>query len=81
MRGIWICCLIGGITLVQAKSQTPAKIQLKRTCSRCHSLDVVRAQHLSRAEWEQELVKMTVMGAKIENPGALLDYLAKYYGR
>ncbi len=54
--------------------------ELKRTCTRCHSLDVVRAQRLSREEWENELDKMSSMGAKIRNRAALLDYLTRKYG-
>ena len=54
--------------------------ELKRTCARCHKLDVVRAQRLSREEWERELDKMTSMGAKIGNRAALLDYLTRKYG-
>jgi hypothetical protein len=52
---------------------------LKRTCSRCHSLDVVRAQRLTREGWADELRKMEHMGANIRNKGALLDYLARTY--
>ncbi|MEO8130800.1 MAG: hypothetical protein ABJF23_09340 [Bryobacteraceae bacterium] len=54
--------------------------ELKRTCTRCHNLDVVRAQRLSREEWEMELAKMSSMGANIKNRAALLDYLTRKYG-
>ena len=54
--------------------------ELKRTCTRCHGLDVIRAQRLSREEWERELDKMSSMGAKIRNRAALLDYLTRRYG-
>ena len=54
--------------------------ELKRICARCHGLDVVRAQRLSREEWERELDKMSSMGAKIRNRAALLDYLTRKYG-
>ena len=54
--------------------------ELKRTCGRCHNLNVVRAQRLSREEWEQELKKMTSMGARIKDRAALLDYLVLTYG-
>jgi hypothetical protein len=54
--------------------------ELKRTCTRCHNLDVVRAQRLSREEWETELNKMASMGAKIKDRAALLDYLMRKYG-
>lgn len=54
--------------------------QLKRSCTRCHRVDVVHAQHLSKHEWDLELDKMTAMGAKIADREALLDYLVKKYG-
>jgi hypothetical protein len=65
--------------LAFALTISPAK-DLKRSCTRCHTLEVVRAQHLSREEWQQELNKMTAMGAKVSNREALLDYLSKKYG-
>lgn len=54
--------------------------QLQRSCTGCHRLDVVKAQHLSRWEWSRELDKMTSMGAKIERRKALLDYLTRNFG-
>ncbi|HUS08019.1 MAG TPA: hypothetical protein VMZ52_17085 [Bryobacteraceae bacterium] len=65
--------------LTLAVAITPA-LDLKRSCTRCHSLAVVRAQHLSREEWQQEVNKMTAMGAKVQNRESLLDYLARKYG-
>lgn len=65
--------------LAFALTISPAK-DLRRSCTRCHGLEVVRAQHLSREEWQEELNKMTAMGAKIGNRAALLDYLSKKYG-
>jgi len=53
---------------------------MKRSCTRCHRLDVIRAQRLERDEWERELDKMTRMGAKIPDRAALLDYLVQKYG-
>lgn len=67
------------IVAVCAIAADPAA-ELKRTCARCHKLDVVRAQRLSREEWERELDKMSGMGAKIRNRAALLDYLTRKYG-
>jgi hypothetical protein len=54
--------------------------QLERSCTACHSLDVVKRQQLERWEWSRELDKMTFMGAKIENRKLLLDYLTKNFG-
>lgn len=70
---------VGFIVALCALAADPAA-ELKRTCARCHSLDVVRAQRLPREEWETELDKMSSMGAKIRNRAALLDYLTRKYG-
>jgi hypothetical protein len=56
------------------------EVELKRSCTRCHRLDVVRAQRLSREDWERELDKMASMGARVANRAALVAYLAKKYG-
>jgi hypothetical protein len=79
--------LAGAITLslasASARSSASAPnpaVQLKRSCVKCHNLAVVRAQHLSREEWQRELDKMTVMGAKVDNREVLLDYLTRMYG-
>jgi hypothetical protein len=55
-------------------------LEIKRNCTRCHNTDVIRAQHLSRQEWDVELKKMESMGAKVDNRKALLDYLTRRYG-
>ena len=65
--------------LAAAAPANPAA-QVKRTCTPCHNLDVVRAQRLSREEWATELDKMASMGAKIRDRTALLDYLVRKYG-
>ena len=67
------------LATVTATAAGPAA-ELKRTCTRCHNLDVVRAQRLTREEWETELAKMSSMGAKIRNRAVLLDYLTRKYG-
>ena len=67
------------IATFTAVAATPAS-ELKRTCVRCHNLDVIRAQRLSREEWATELDKMAAMGAKIKDRAALLNYLARRYG-
>lgn len=54
--------------------------EVLRSCQRCHSLETVAAQHLSREEWGDELRKMTAMGARIRNRDAVLDFLAQKYG-
>jgi hypothetical protein len=75
---------LGILSMSMASAQTrPAAnpaTDLKRNCVRCHSLEVVRAQRLSRDEWEEELNKMVSMGAKVSNRDALLNYLTRKYG-
>ena len=55
--------------------------ELRRSCSGCHPLDVVRVQRLTRSEWDVELRKMEHMGAAIPGRAAMLDYLAARYGK
>lgn len=77
------CLLLAGVVCVQARQAGGAgsgSAQLRRTCTRCHGLDVVRAQRLSRSDWERELDKMTSMGARIRDRKLLLDYLSRRYG-
>jgi hypothetical protein len=54
--------------------------QLKRSCTRCHGLNVIQAQRLSREEWDRELDKMIAMGAKVGDREQVLKYLASKYG-
>jgi hypothetical protein len=59
----------------------PAPVSYEAACFACHDDHMMRQQHLTRAQWDRELVKMTTWGAAIE-PGqrdALLDYLARKY--
>jgi hypothetical protein len=67
-------------SVLAAGAAADPAVQIKRTCTRCHNLDVVRAQRLSREEWATELEKMASMGAKIKDRAALLDYLTRKYG-
>jgi hypothetical protein len=61
-------------------TEKDARAELKRACTSCHTLEVVRVQRLSREDWDRELTKMTLMGAEIPNRKAMLDYLEKKYG-
>jgi DNA-binding IclR family transcriptional regulator len=56
------------------------RAELEHTCTRCHPIDVVEAQRLTRREWNDELRKMAAQGAEIRNRRSLLDYLVKTYG-
>lgn len=73
-----------GAAVFAAASPLSTKVspsrEVQSACSACHSLDVVRAQRLSREEWAVELRKMMKMGARLRNQNAVLDYLARTYG-
>lgn len=55
----------------------------RTTCLTCHEEDVVRQQHLTRAQWDREITKMTNWGAPVtpQNRDSILNYLAERYGR
>jgi sulfite dehydrogenase len=66
---------------------TPAKIVLgnpisERSCHGCHGNDVIAQQHLTRAQWDREITKMTNWGAEVkaEDRETLLDFLANNFG-
>jgi hypothetical protein len=50
----------------------------KASCFACHDEHMMRQQHLTRAQWDREVTKMTGWGAPVkpENRDALLDYLS-----
>jgi hypothetical protein len=52
-------------------------------CTYCHNLDRLRGQQLSREEWRGLTKGMISEGAPVtdEELSAILDYLAKNYGR
>ena len=56
--------------------------QFKNACLSCHREDVVTQQHLTRAQWDREITKMTNWGAQVkpEDRESLLDYLVKAFG-
>ncbi len=58
----------------------PAAFQ--NTCIVCHEDDVIRAQRLTRAQWDRELKKMTAWGAQVKDADrdGLIEYLFTNYG-
>ncbi len=60
----------------------PAPV-FRSACLTCHEEDVIRQQHLTRAQWDREITKMTNWGAPVtpENRNAILDYLSQGLGR
>jgi DMSO/TMAO reductase YedYZ molybdopterin-dependent catalytic subunit len=53
----------------------------KTACFICHDDHMMQQQHLTRAQWDKEVTKMTGWGAplKDEQRNGLLDYLAGHY--
>ncbi|MFN0165085.1 MAG: hypothetical protein ACKV22_01540 [Bryobacteraceae bacterium] len=75
----WVLCILP-LVAAAAPPHSAGKRELNRSCRRCHELNVVRAQRLSRHDWERELEKMVLMGARIRDRASLLDYLSATYG-
>ena len=59
----------------------PGKDALLKTCSRCHSPNIVMANGQSREGWEDTITKMVSLGAvgTDEDFTAILDYLVKNF--
>ena len=60
-------------------AQAPAEPQsYKAGCFACHDDNMMRQQHLTRAQWDREVTKMTNWGAQVkpEQRNELLDYLS-----
>ena len=74
-----LAALILAVLPLAAATPRAVRAEARRVCTRCHGWDVVRAQRLSRADWNAELRKMELMGARVSNRDALLDYLAATY--
>jgi sulfite oxidase len=53
----------------------------KTTCFGCHDEHMMRQQHLTRAQWDREVTKMSGWGADVkpENRDAFLDYLSSSF--
>jgi len=92
MRAIWILALVA---LTSAARADETKVLLKdgpnrdlvmRSCLPCHSLDYVplNSRFLDQKGWEATVNKMiNAFGAQInkEDVPAIVEYLAKYYGK
>lgn len=61
--------------------QAPYPDGYKTACFGCHDEHMMQQQHLSRAQWDREINKMTGWGAplKPEDRDAILTYLANTY--
>lgn len=66
----------------QPGSSLTAPAALQNSCMVCHEDDIIRSQHLTRAQWDRELKKMTGWGAQVKDADrdGLLDFLFTNYG-
>jgi cytochrome c5 len=55
---------------------------LNDRCTKCHSLDRVKAAQKSQDQWKQTVTRMVGKGANLSNAEqtTLIEYLAKTYG-
>lgn len=68
----------GSAPATAAPPETPAPQSYKASCFGCHDDHMMRQQHITRAQWDREVTKMTGWGAEVkpEDRNLLLDYLA-----
>ncbi|MCU1328039.1 MAG: hypothetical protein JWN34_3409 [Bryobacterales bacterium] len=54
----------------------------QQACLTCHDDHMMQQQHLTRAQWDREVTKMTGWGAKVKDDqrSALLDFLTARFG-
>ena len=60
----------------------PFPENVAKTCVNCHGQDMIAGQHLTRAQWEREVDKMTRWGAAVtpDNRSAVVDFLFRAFG-
>jgi sulfite oxidase len=61
----------------------PFPDKVRESCVACHGADMIAGQHLTRAQWEKEVDKMTRWGAavKSEDRNDLLDFLSRTFSK
>ncbi len=66
----------------KAESAAEAPAVYKQACLSCHDDHMMRQQHLTRAQWDREVTKMTGWGAEVKDDqrSTLLDFLAARFG-
>ena len=65
------------------QSEIPAfPANLKQACIGCHEADIIAGQHLTRAQWDREITKMTGWGATVKpaDRDGIIDFLFKNFG-
>lgn len=62
-------------------STEPQPDGYKTACLPCHDDHMMRAQRLTRAQWDREITKMTGWGSEVkpEQRNGILDYLASHF--
>jgi sulfite oxidase len=70
--------MAGGRVPRIAQPEGPPPESYKEDCMTCHDDHMMRQQHITRAQWDREITKMTGWGAQVkpEDRNGLLDYLA-----
>jgi hypothetical protein len=65
-----------------AATDTHPPDNVRAACLTCHQEDVMTQQHLTRAQWDREINKMTGWGAQVkaEDRESILNYLLTNYG-
>jgi len=60
----------------------PFPDNVKQICIGCHGQDMIAGQHLTRAQWEREVDKMTRWGAAVtpDNRSEIVDFLFRTFG-
>jgi sulfite oxidase len=64
-------------------SETPAfPPNVKQACIGCHEADIIAGQHLTRAQWDREVTKMTGWGATVKpaDRDGIVDFLFQHFG-
>jgi hypothetical protein len=79
--GIQIANLPYSIDSVLPRHPEPPAVY-KQACFSCHDDHMMQQQHLTRAQWDREVTKMTGWGAEVKDDqrSALLDFLAARFG-
>jgi hypothetical protein len=76
-RTVGVADATGGPDVLEPQ-YPPAPAAYKEDCMSCHDDHMMRQQHITRAQWDREITKMTGWGAQVkpEDRNGLLDYLA-----
>ena len=87
MRKLILALFVFGIAALPVSAQDlpdgPGKDTLVMVCTVCHGTDIIVAQKHTKAEWKDVVDQMIANGAqaKDEEFAAIIDYLAKNFGK